>query len=61
MHVWTNRKLCDEHAGLKALEQAKTQTQLSEILTQEGVVLMVLYGDFYSSQDAIPFGISDRL
>ena len=39
--------------------EERTTTEQFELLLRHGVSVSLLYGDFYSSQDNYPFGVSD--
>ena len=59
MHIFNNETLMQRHPHLQALKHDISQDQLKSVLLS-GVQVCVLYGDFYSTQENVPFGIADR-
>ena len=51
----------EQYPALKFLKQEISQGQLKEILQEYGISVGLLYGDFYSTQDNVPFGVVDRI
>ena len=51
----------NEYPHLQKLKNNLTFEELNDLILQDdGIYFGVLYGDFYSCQDSIPYGVTDN-